>query len=291
MFQAARFVKPLAFRVISGVSTVLFLLPGSVFSALGEPAGLVDREDTYFETAVAIFHEEPEMLEQNGRKFRVLLQDTETEKVKPKVKTVRATGFFLYHEGDYYFATAQHVAKVLRPDSRVVFVNSIGESRQFVLAKLLEKQEQFVWRNHPEADVSLMQLFIPEKGVAEVDELTILSTDLFLGVPPRTSKLVVAGFPGGLGTRGNKVSPITAVVHLASAEVYIGAELEGISIENAYLVNPPAGKGYSGGPVFYVLPTGEVKCAGMLNGAWSDPTGGKFSISMPARYLFDLLDQ
>jgi len=278
-------------RVISGILMPGVVLLGSVRPAAGEPAGLAERADTYFETAVAIFGEQPEVLDQNGRKFRVLLQDVETEKVKPKVKTVRATGFFLYHEGDYYFATAQHVARALRPESRLVFVNSIGESRQFALGKLLEKQEQFVWRNHPEADVSLMKLFLPEKGVAEVGELAVLSSDLFLEAPPRTSKLVVSGFPGGLGTRGNKVSPITAVVHLASAEIYIGVKLEGLLIENAYLVNPPAGKGYSGGPVFYTLPNGEVKCAGMLNGAWSDPTGGKFSISTPARYLFELLEE
>jgi len=291
MYLAAPFEKQLVFRMISGISMLLFGLSGGVISAADEPDGLSKRTATYYETAVAVFNEQPEVLEQNGKKFRVLLQDVETEKVKPKVKTIRATGFFLFHEGDYYFATAQHVARVLRPDSRLVFVNSIGESRQFAMAKLLEKQEQFVWRDHPKADVSLMKLYLPEKGVAEVRELAILSKDLYLGAPPRTSKLVVSGYPGGLGTRGNKVSPITAVVHLASAEIYIGAKLEGLLIENAYLVNPPAGKGYSGGPVFYTMATGEVKCAGMLNGAWSDPTGGKFSISTPARYLFDLLEE
>ena len=109
--------------------------------------------------------------------------------------------------------------------------------------------------------------------------------------PPRAAKLIVAGFPGGLGTAGSKISPITAVVHLASEEIHMGAELEGVKIESAYLVNPPAGKGYSGAPIFCTNTDGNVTCVGILCGAWSDPTGGKFSISMPARHIVSLLGE
>ena len=256
-----------------------------------EPAGLSGRSDTYFETAVAVLHKEPELLEKDGRKYRILIQDIETEKIEPKTRDGNASGFFLFHKDQYYFATAQHVTRILRPSSRLGFVNPKGESRQFVLGKLVGKSEHLVWRHHDQTDVSLLKLHLSGRGVDEVADIAISSDELYLETPPRTSKLVVAGFPGGLGTRGGEISPITAVVHLASKEIRLAAKLEGVQVENAYLVNPPAGKGYSGAPIFYTDPEGKVKCAGMLNGAWSDPTGGKFSISTPARYLLDLVDK
>ena len=136
-----------------------------------------------------------------------------------------------------------------------------------------------------------MKLDLSESGVKEVADIAISSKDLLIEAPPRSAKLIVAGFPGGLGTRGGKVSPITALVHLASNEIHLGAEMDGVKIESAYLVNPPAGRGYSGGPIFYTTTGGKVKCIGILSGSWSDPTGGKFSISMPARFIKSLIDE
>ena len=255
------------------------------------PKKLSERGDRYFEVAVVVFQQEPEVIERNGRKYRTLYQDVETKEVKPKMRNLNATGFFLFHEGNYYFATAQHVARVLKPSARIGFINSLGDSREFILAKLVRDEKLFVWRHHEKNDVSLLKLNLNPKGEAEVAEIALSSEDLELEAPPRISKLIVSGFPGGLGLRGNKVSHITAVVHLASEEIPLGVKLEGIQVDSAYLINPPAGKGYSGAPIFHPSPDGQVKCIGMLNGAWSDPTGGKFSISVPARWLMDLVDQ
>lgn len=277
----------LLFRIFSGWIALLALL---FSSGAEEPVLLSDRKETYFDTAMVVLSEIPETVEEDGREYRVLLQDTETEKVRPKTKKVHASGFFLYHEGEYYFATAQHVARVLSPASRLGFRNSAGGSRQFVLAKLVGAEERFEWRHHEKTDVSLLKLHLPDRGIGEVADLAIHSKDLQQKAPPRTSRLVVAGYPGGLGARGGKISPITAVVHIASEEIPLGASLEGIPVESVYLVNPPAGKGYSGGPIFHTRSDGSIRCIGMLNGAWSDPTGGKFSICVSARYLFDLFD-
>lgn len=270
---------------------VSVLILTSEFSSAEEPPGLAAREDSYFETAVAVIIQTPEIEERNGRKYRLLLQDMESEEIKPKFKTGNASGFFLYHGGDYYFVTAQHVALKLTPATRIGFRNRTGESRMFILAKLVGAEERYVWRHHEDTDLSVMKLHLSEKSDPEVAELAVLSTDLSTDVPPRTARLVVAGYPGGLGIRGRKISPITAVVHLASEEIHLGAELDGIQIENAYLVNPPAGKGFSGGPIFHISEEGAVTCVGMLNGAWSDPTGGKFSFSVPARYLLELVEK
>ncbi len=271
------------------VSLLLVILCAE--SGKGEPTGLSDRAESYYETAVSILSKELEIVEKDGRKFRVLLQEIESEKVLPKFLNRRATGFFIFHKGDYYFVTAQHVAKIINPASRISFVNSQDASRQFVVAKLVGEEENFIWRHHEKSDVSVLKLFLPKNGVEEVSDLAIRSEDLDLIAPPRMSKLVVAGFPGGLGTKGGKISPITSVVHLASDEIHLGVKLEGIVLETAYLVNPPAGKGYSGAPVFYSNPEGKVMCIGILNGAWSDPTGGKFSLVSPSRSILELLDQ
>ncbi|MFT5124394.1 MAG: hypothetical protein ACI9TH_000318 [Kiritimatiellia bacterium] len=252
---------------------------------------LTARGEAYFEVAVFVLTERPETIKEDGLEFRILKQDVETDEIKPKMKRSRATGFFLLHKDAYYFITARHVARSMTPGTRLGFINARGDSRSFIFAKLVGSAERFTWIHHPKTDLSAMKLHIPEKGPGELSDVAMRTEDLYLAVPPRTSRLVVSGFPGGLGTRGGKISPITAVVHLASDEIVLDADLDGIHVDTAYLVNPPAGKGFSGGPIFYELPDGSVKCTGILNGAWSDPTGGKFSISVPARHILDLLPE
>ena len=253
--------------------------------------GLAHRLDEYFKFAVFVMTEDPEIVEKGGRSFRVLLQDTESKEVRPKLIRKNASGFFLTHEDAFYFVTATHVARHLNPGSAIGFINPLGESRKLLIGKLVGSQDTLDWRNHPSTDISVLKLNIGPNGHRELTEISMVLDDLYLEVPPRTSRLVVSGFPGGMGTRGGTISPITSVVHLASDELTLNIMLEGIPVKKAYLVNPPAGKGFSGAPIFYKLEDGSVKCVGLLNGAWSDPTGGKFSISAPARHLHSLIDK
>jgi len=269
------------------VSCALFAL---TVHAQESVKGLAARPGHYFEFATFVISEQQEVIERDGQRYGLLLQNLETKATKPKMKKGNASGFFLYHREKFYYVTARHVARVLNPQSRIGFINPHGDSRGFLLAKLVGSSEKFVWKHHPETDLSIMQLHPSKQGQTELAEISLIADDLFVATPPRTSKLVICGFPGGLGTLGGKISPITSVVHLASDEISINSTLSGIPISSAYLVNPPAGKGFSGGPIFYQTPEGAWKLAGLLNGSWSDPTGGKFSISVPARHLMSMLE-
>ena len=123
-------------RITYSITTILALCSAAVAEP---PEGI----SNFPETAVAVINRAPETIEKDGRKFRVLLQDVETKEIKPKIRTGSASGFFLSHQKQYYFVTAQHVAKILNPDARLGFVNPKGESRQFILGKLVGKEGEF----------------------------------------------------------------------------------------------------------------------------------------------------
>ncbi len=252
---------------------------------------LGERGEQYFETAVAIVQQQPEIVDVKGRKFRVLLQDVETNKVETKHEVLRASGFFLLHDGRYLFVTARHVAERLLPSAQLGYLTPRGVSRAMVLGRLTGSAEKLDWVKHNEVDAAVLPLTLSAQGAKEVAELAVQSSDLRIDAPERTSKLIVAGYPGGLGTLGNEISPITAVVHLASGEINLGLKVEGVMIERAYLFNPPAGNGYSGAPIFFQAADSGPQCIGVLSGAWSDPTGGKFGICTPARYIIELAEQ
>ncbi|MEM7393453.1 MAG: hypothetical protein AAF492_14000 [Verrucomicrobiota bacterium] len=152
-------------RYFSGAITALVISQSAIAD---EVKGLAARSTNYFETAVAVLLSEPETVDIEDRKYRVLIQDIETEEIKPKLKTGYASGFFIGRSNYYFFVTARHVARRLKPNSRLGFVNSRGESRQFVLARLVGKEELFEWHHHPETDISLAGVGSSQSGLPSV---------------------------------------------------------------------------------------------------------------------------
>ncbi len=203
-----------------------------------------------------------------------------------RFKMITGTGFFV-HDGDrLFFVTASHVATNLTPHSELAFVDSKERSRLFRLGQLIRGPGDFKWLKHPDADVSVLEVFPRPPAKSELRPLSLSASSLMSGVPPRASQGVICGFPMSQGTH-EYISPITTVVHVASKKIPVKFGAESFS---AFLVSPPAGSGFSGGPVFYRDPVrDEYVCCGLLSGGIGDDSGGKLSMVMPAEYILDLL--
>jgi len=205
---------------------------------------------------------------------------------KRKFRTLTGTGFFVHDGERMFFVSAKHVAEKLAPHTQLAFLNEKGESRAFRLGQLLRGPDDFKWKHHPDADVSVIEVFPRGGAKQEVMDLSLSLGTLASVIPPRTTKAVICGFPMGQGTHG-KISAITAVVHVASKRIPVAfAE----KLMHAFLVSPPAGSGFSGGPVFYLDPkTHKYVCIGLLSGSIADVSGGKLSTVVPAEFILDML--
>ena len=206
------------------------------------------------------------------------------------------TGCFIQKDGVPYLVTAEHVNKLILPDSVIVF----GESNSTNHIVLLSGISKGNWQAHPIADLSLTQL----------DGLDSRFTDRFfpynqvsLVASPisRERELTTVGFPQGLGTTltgSSKFSPLTFRSFASSG--YLTLDRADTHTPQVFfcLENPSVG-GYSGCPVidlaymisgFITQSKGNPVCHGIMHGTMSDNTGGKLALVTPMFYLNDLLE-
>lgn len=196
------------------------------------------------------------------------------------------TGFFVRDGERTFLVTARHVAVDLTPTAQLSFVNDRRESRVIRLGGLLRGPEDFNWRHHEEADVSVLQIHPRGEPAEDVAGLCV-ERDALVDVPPaRGSQAMACGFFMREGTH-ERLAALGATVYVASEvmPVYFNGEL----IE-AFLVNPPAGSGFSGGPVYWHdARSGRARCIGVTSGVIGDRTGGKFGTVMPSATILDLI--
>jgi len=125
------------------------------------------------------------------------------------------TGFFVRDGERTFLVTARHVAVDLTPTAQLSFVNDRRESRVIRLGGLLRGPEDFNWRHHEEADVSVLQIHPRGEPAEDVAGLCV-ERDALVGVPPaRGSQAMACGFFMREGTH-ERLSPLGATVHVAS---------------------------------------------------------------------------
>lgn len=197
------------------------------------------------------------------------------------------TGFFVRDGNRTFLVTARHVGMSVTPRAHLSFVNDRRESRMIRLGGLLREPENLSWRHHEKADVSVIQLHPRGEPANDVAALCV-ERDLLVGVPPaRGSQAMACGFFMREGTH-ERLSPLGATVHVASEVMPV--TFDGKRID-AFLVNPPAGSGFSGGPVFWHdAQSGRFRCIGVTSGVIGDRSGGKFSTVMPASTILELIE-
>ena len=221
--------------------------------------------------------------------------EAEDERAAPAKKADRphqggegsGTGFFVRDGERTFLVTARHVAVNLTPTAQLSFVNDRRESRVIRLGGLVRGPEDFNWRHHEKADVSLLQLHPRGEPAQDVAGLCVERDALVDAPPARGSQAMACGFFMREGTH-ERLAALGATVYVASEvmPVYFNGEL----IE-AFLVNPPAGSGFSGGPVYWHdARSGRSRCIGVTSGVIGDRSGGKFSTVMPSATILDLME-
>lgn len=200
---------------------------------------------------------------------------------------VSATGFFLRDREETYLVTARHVGVKLTPQASLSFVNEHCESRMIALGGLLREPADLVWRHHETADVSVVKIFPRGEPAKDVAALCVEREALMSTPPSRGAQAMACGFFMREGTH-ERIAPLVATVHVASEVMPVA--FDGTLIE-AFLVHPPTGSGFSGGPVYWRDEgSGRSRCIGVTSGVIGDQSGGKFSTVMPCSMILDLLD-
>lgn len=209
------------------------------------------------------------------------------DKTSGRPRSMSGTGFFLRDGDRSFLVTARHVAVALAPNAELSFLNARRDSRTIRLTGLLRGPEDLRWRHHETADVSLIQVYPRGEPSQDVAALSVERDALLRSPPARGSQAMVCGFFMREGTH-ERLAPLVATVHVASEVMPVA--FNGKLIE-AFLVNPPAGSGFSGGPVYCRdLESGRPRCIGVTSGVIGDQSGGKFSTVMPCSTIVDLLE-
>lgn len=197
------------------------------------------------------------------------------------------TGFFVRDGDRTFLVTARHVGVNVAPQAHLSFVNGRRESRMIHLGGLLRGPEDFIWRHHDTADVSLIQLYPRGEAAKDVAALCVERDSLVAAPPARGSQAMACGFFMREGTHA-RLAPLGATVHVASEVMPV--QFNGKLID-AFLVNPPAGSGFSGGPVYWRdARSGRFLCIGVTSGVIGDQSGGKFTTVMPSSMILDLIE-
>ena len=209
------------------------------------------------------------------------------------------TGTFISHNGKLFIVTAEHVAKDMQLDFKVVVKGVNDLPIELSLEDLTQQNSSIKWINHPVADLAILELnpkinilqttlqnrFLPSENIHKPQ--TVVN---------RNTQLTVIGFPMGLGAVGH-FSPLTFRTFASSGFLSLPRFDNGKQCTFIVLENPGVG-GYSGGPVIDISiyenmgmqMTGMgTMIHGFLHGTISDQTGGKLAAVTPSHYLFDIL--
>lgn len=206
------------------------------------------------------------------------------------------TGFFLAKDEYHLFlVTANHVTKDFTDNT---IVHMAGTNKKIINVKLNQLKTSRNIINHPQADISAIEINIPFYNSLNSDAMiyptTIISKSKIDSLS-RDEELTSIGFPKGLGTN-NLFEPLTFRSYPASNII------PNISLSNGYqsdifvMENASCG-GYSGCPVVdlgykvngFVTQTSDTYIYGIMHGTISDNTGGKMAIVTPAYYVFDII--
>lgn len=206
------------------------------------------------------------------------------------------TGSFITKDNKMYIVTATHVAKNM--DSLAYVIIEDKKSLP-VRLKLKELAPNIKWKNHPIADLSILELNPKKEIIDKYLQKRFIPfdiIDLSQVAMPRNTQLTIIGFPLGLGANGH-FSPLTYRSYPSSSLITFNRADTNTPQTFIILENPSIG-GYSGGPVYdlSIVQAGNVtmrgngtKLHGFIHGTISDTTGGKLTAMVPAYYIKDLI--
>lgn len=198
-----------------------------------------------------------------------------------------SSGFLVSNEDRLYLVTADHAANETHSKTQLLYRDS-GGKRKSVLFEALFAASSNPWARYKTSDLGYAQLDSSHPDVQELKGLAIPLKSLLREAPPRTTKLEVTGFPLGLGV-SDSVSPLVLCGNLASTELTSESRW---GREPVLYSTPAVAQGCSGGPAFVADDDfSKVMVAGMYIGVVFDTTGAKLSKLVPARIIYEAIQE
>jgi hypothetical protein len=253
--------------------------------------------EKFLDIAVYIHEVKIKTEKYNGVKHEVWLKNVQNGNSFPKTYKISGTGFFILTDVDNYLVTAAHVAQKTSLNTDIVVKSKDDTPQVFKLQKIVMNKDTLSWTEHPNADVSAIQLdrsSIP----SEIFKISLPFGFIFheLKAPFREREVTVFGYPMSLGI-GRKISPITKTSKPSSGLIDISYGKNPPA--TFYLLDDPGVSGFSGGPVFefpqQIGTAGEAiwvrvyQIVGLIHGTISDKIGG-FTAVVPSYYIKEIVE-
>lgn len=206
------------------------------------------------------------------------------------------SGIFIVKDNQIFVLTAAHVANKININTYIVLSDNNNKPLNVPLNTMLQGGR---FENHNKADLSKARIFdnqfnhhLLEQRFFDYSQINLSDNAI-----SRDIELTTAGFPLGLGSLGNKFSPLSYRTFAAAPSITL--KRFDNQVENDFIIlESPSIGGYSGGPVFdlgymqnsFMSATGsQTTLHGIVHGTISDPTGGKLAAITPTKYLKDWL--
>lgn len=234
------------------------------------------------------------------------LYSTQYDATLNKTNIYYGTGFFYRNDKQtMYIVTAEHVVNDLRGKSpiQVVIHGPKDVPITYSLEELVEGNQESSWVYHDQADVAVIKMKslseIKRGGMIRCFEKPQLVSDPEKFVQFRERLLTYIGFPFSLGVNGN-FSPIYKTSKMASGLFqYNRADKKQLE-STFFILDDPAAGGFSGAPVCALseislggvaFGTGAFGCLGLVHGAISDISGGKFAFIVPSWFILQTIEK
>ncbi len=205
------------------------------------------------------------------------------------------TGTIIYHGERYFLITASHVAKDMDDSTQVVFRIDNDKPFKKTLKEMI-LSDQVSWKIHPEADIAIIELKLPNDAVLKkrFETLAFPINQIYNGreLPSRSADITFLGFP----VIDLDLVHFSALLFNANISSGLITQERGDNKQKCtfYYLDTPSIQGCSGSGVFVSVEKDvyvggdKTIMIGIMHGTYSDNTGGKIAAVTPSYYIFDL---
>jgi hypothetical protein len=207
------------------------------------------------------------------------------------------TATIVNKDSQYYFITAEHVAKDMDKESVIVF-HLANDKPLIVNLTEFTENSKISWINHKSADISILKIKLPRN--IDLRERIVLHSfpveQIYNGkqLPSRSADITYFGYPV-IDLELEHFSALSFSSKISSGLITQKRADKNIK-SNFFYLNKPSIQGCSGSGVYYSVSNDAMYVGGnktiligIMHGTKGDNTGGKLAVITPSYYIFDLL--
>lgn len=194
----------------------------------------------------------------------------------------------------YFLLTANHVAKELKLDSKILFRQSGDKPLIIDLLKIV-KDGKLSWNSHPEADIAIIEIVPYNDTLKNYFKVWSFPINQILNSKEminRDANITFLGYPV-FDLKMEHFSPFVFDARISSG-LMTQPRYDTGTLCNFYYLSEPSIQGCSGSGVYYSIKKGmflggdKTILIGVVHGTQGDNTGGKLAAITPSYYIFDL---